>query len=403
MSHPTSGTIDHPALRIDDLGLKAEARPYQRRIVRKTSDMFTGKYVNHRGEHECAAKSVMIESPTGSGKTVMGLMGIRELQQEIPDLVTGWVAMRRNLLTQAEHENAAKGIHVPNIHFTSMFDKEPSALIAARAAGRPIILCIDECQHDSTDSMASLHTAIKPDYILGLSATPFRVDRAKLLFDKVIKDAGIHALIQDGYLSRYHHYTIPKWDPATVAATYLREPDRWGKSIFYFVNLPQCYELQNLLTSAGIRCDVVTGSSSAKEREAQLEAFQDGAYNCLINCMVLTEGFDCPPLKTAWVRDSVKGPTMQMGGRVFRKHPSLPFKQIVQSGETHWPFIKTALPDEQYVWQEHEWRSLKVNPHINLMNANARQAIAEVQVKLPDFLLKKQAAKARRNAHRRLP
>ena len=397
MSQPTSGTVDHPTLLIDNLaGLKAEARPYQRRIVRKTSDMFTGKFVNHRHEHECAAKSVMIESPTGSGKTVMGLMGIKELQQEVPDLYVGWIAMRRNLLTQAANENVEKGINVQNIHFTSMFEKEPLQLMAARAAGKPIMLCIDECQHDSTDSMAHLHGLVKPDYILGLSATPFRVDRAKLLFDKVIKDAGIHALIQDGYLSRYHHYTIPKWDPATVAETYLRDPAHWGKSIFYFVNLPQCFELQNLLTMAGVRCDVVTGSSSAKEREAQLEGFQNGDYDCLINCMVLTEGFDCPPLKTAWVRDSVKGPTMQMGGRVFRKFPTLPFKQIVQSGETHWPFIKTALPDEQYVWQETEWRSLKVNPHINLMNHNSRLAIAEVEVKMPNFLLQFQAKKNRR-------
>ena len=112
---------------------KVEPRPYQRRIVSKAVEMFCGRWKNSRGHVELPARSVMIESPTGSGKTVMALLACKALQDEYPELVIGWVAMRRNLLAQASRENTEKGINVQNIHFVSMFDKSPEALVAAKA------------------------------------------------------------------------------------------------------------------------------------------------------------------------------------------------------------------------------------------------------------------------------
>ena len=372
---------------------KVEPRPYQRRIVSKLLDMYGGRWKGADGRIEVPARSVMIESPTGSGKTVMGLLGCKALQDEHPDLVVGWVAMRRNLLAQASRENAEKGINVNNIHFVSMFDKSPDKLIEAKAAGRKVLLVIDEAQHDAASSMAHLHNIIEPDYILGMTATPFRTDRMKLCFDKVIKDAGIHQLIQDGYLSKFDHFSIPRWDAETVANHYCSEPERWGKSIFYFVNLQECFRLHGIFRERGVVSDVVTGDS---DWESQLDRFREGEIPCLINCMKLTEGFDEPSLQTAWVRDSGKGCTMQMGGRAFRKHADLPVKQIVQSKNTRWPFIRTAMPRMQYLWQGDTWASLQVNPKINQINQNARIAIATTEVEMPEFVLRRQLKKAAR-------
>jgi tricorn protease-like protein len=79
---------------------------------------------------------------------------------------------------------------------------------------------------------------------------------------------------------------------------------------------------------------------------------------------------------------------MQMGGRVFRLHDDLPVKQMVQSGDTKWPFVKTAMPLMQYVWQGDDWKSLQVNPRLNQINQNARIAIATTDVELPEFIKK---------------
>jgi superfamily II DNA or RNA helicase len=342
-----------------------QPRPYQRRIVARAAELFTAH----------GLRSVLIDSPTGSGKTVMGLLVAKALQERL-GLRVGWVAMRRYLLAQAAEENVSRGIGV-EATFLSMFDRDPPAGLD--------LLVVDEAQHDAAQSMAHLHQRVRPRFILGLSATPFRADRVKLCFDSVIKDAGIQSLILDGYLSPYHHYTLPRHTPETVVEFYLRERARWGKSLLYFHTLEQCAEADRLLRDAGVRSEVVTGSS---DRDAQLEAFRDGRCEVLVNCMMLAEGFNCPGLKTVFCRPSCKGVTIQMAGRVLRQHPELPHKQIVQCPRTRWPFPRTAAPALQFTWAGGGWRSLQANPLIAQVNGRALRALAQTDVSLPEFLTK---------------
>jgi superfamily II DNA or RNA helicase len=363
---------------------RVEPRPYQARIVRKTLDMFLGKHRNGAGEVEPAARSVMIESPTGSGKTLVGLLVARALQQ-LAGVRVGWVAMRRNLLQQAEAENATKGIGVDPIPFISMFEKDPPTDID--------LLCCDESHHDAAGSMAHLHNVIRPRWILGLTATPFRSDRVSLCFDRTVADCGIHRLIQDGFLSEYDHYTVPKWDVGQLADLYCSEPGRWGKSVFFFHSVADCYALDRLLRDRGIYSDVVTGTS---DRESQLEAFRRGELQVVANCMVLTEGFDDPTLQTAWVRPSGRGPTIQQAGRCLRKCPGLAAKQVVQCKQTRHPFVKTARPRQQFLLELDGWMSLTINPKIQLCADNTCRVIAQTVVELPAFLQQKQPRRPRR-------
>jgi superfamily II DNA or RNA helicase len=342
-----------------------EPRPYQERIVARAVDCFCTR----------GLRSVLIDSPTGSGKTVMALLIARALQDRLGVRV-GWVAMRRHLLAQAAAENGNRQIGV-EAAYISMFDKNPPTGLD--------LLVVDEAQHDAAGSMAHLHNIIRPRFILGLSATPFRADRVKLCFDTVLRDAGIAPLIRDGYLSRYHHYTIPAYTPGAVADLYAREPGRWGKSILYFHTLRQCAEAQAALEAHGIPSDVVTGDS---DREAQIDAFRAGRLAVLINCLVLGEGFDCPDLQTVFCRPSSKGVTIQMCGRVLRRCANLPFKQIVQCQKTRWPFPRTAAAAQQYTQVDGDWRSLEVNPHINALNCAMLHALARIEVRLPTCLQK---------------
>jgi superfamily II DNA or RNA helicase len=351
-----------------------QPRPYQMRIVVRALDFFC-----QRG-----LRSVLIDSPTGSGKTVMGLLIARALQEEL-GIRVGWVAMRRYLLTQAAAENEQRRLGV-QATFLSMFDRDPPTGLD--------LLVVDEAQHDAAQSMAHLHQVIRPRFILGLSATPFRADRVKLCFDAVIKDAGIHALIQDGYLSQYHHYTIPAHSPEAVVEFYLRDRPRWGKTLLYFHTLESCHVADRLLRAAGgLACDVVSGDS---DREAQLADFRAGRLEVLANCMMLSEGFDCPELKTVFCRPSCKGVTVQMAGRVLRKHPELPFKQIVQCNKTRWPFTRTATPVLQFVWSDGSWRTLQANACIQQVAGRALQALVHTQAELPVWISRRQPRTRRR-------
>jgi hypothetical protein len=85
-------------------------------------------------------------------------------------------------------------------------------------------------------------------------------------------------------------------------------------------------------------------------------------------------------------RPSGKGCTIQMGGRVFRRHADFPFKQIVQCKQTRHPFLKTAMADEQYIWLDGSWRTLQVNQRIAAITQRSRAAIARSQAELPQLV-----------------
>ncbi len=280
--------------------MKYEIREYQTRIIEKTVGLF--------GKH----RHVMLELPTASGKTVMGMKILEKLNGSVV-----WVTMRRNLLTQAAATKKQLGTNC-DIYFNTIFGKEyPKA----------DILVVDEAQHDATSSMNFVYQQVQPKLVLGMTATPYRTDKMALCFEKVVRDIGIQQLIRLGYLSKFEHYTIPNWTPSTVTEHYLMDRKGYGQSVMFSI-------------STGVRCDIVTASSN---REEQLDMFEQGKLDVLINMMVLTEGFDFPDLKTVFVRDSVKLPTTQMAGRVLRAS-DVGVKKIVQSNQTGYSFLRTATP-----------------------------------------------------------
>lgn len=343
---------------------KVEARDYQKRIIVKT--------VNELINEGC--KSVIIESATGSGKSVMGLL-LCKLMEEIENVKIGWIAHRKFLLKQARTENVIKGINT-NINTLSIFEKQPNF--------KADMLLIDECQHDATASATHLHSILKPRYIVGLSAHPFRTDRIKLCFDKKITDAGIQELIKMGYLSKYQHWTITKrWCPETVCEFYLREKEKWGKTIMYFHTIADCLEAGEILHKGGTDSEIITGSS---KEFVQLARFRKGEVNVVINCMKLTEGLDIPELNTVFIRPACKSVTIQCGGRVFRKHPNIAWKNVVQCNRTKWPFLRTAMPMKQHMWEYDRWASLTPNDNARYAGQLMQQAIAQIEVKLPDLL-----------------
>ncbi len=356
----------------DDQPAAFAPRDYQVRLVEKATAMFRAPFRDRFGRRQRAAESVLIESPTGSGKTIMGLMLAQRLQRKYGYRV-GWVAMRRNLLAQAANENRLRGFGV-QLELISMFDANPPQVD---------FLIVDEAQHDGARTMATLHSLIRPKKVLGLTATPWRTDRIRLCFEQVLRDIGIEQLIQAGYLSPYRHFTIPQYTPLAVARHFARQPKRWGRSLLFFHRYQQCLTCQRALAQAGIQAEVVTATS---HRERQIEVFLAGQIQVLISMAVLAEGFDCPSLRTVFCRPSGKGCTIQMCGRVFRTFSGLRSKQIVQCRHTRYPILRTAKPREQYVWIDGQWMSLTMNQQMEAVASATRRCMAQCDPQLPPFL-----------------
>ncbi|MEY2715697.1 MAG: ATP-dependent helicase SrmB [Planctomycetota bacterium] len=331
------------------------------------------------------SRSVLIQSPTGSGKTFVGMVCAAVMQNDL-GLSVGWCAGRRELLRQAERENKKFGFE---LEFTtiSMYDREPPQVD---------VLVIDEAHHDGAMSMATLHGRIAPKFVIGLTATPFRRDRVKLCFEKVIRSCSIQRLVDDGYLSRYRHFTVPTWTPVDVAQLYARDSERWGKSLIFFHTRNEAAACLAELAHLGVRAELVTGTS---DRERQIESFASGDVDVLLSMNVLTEGFDCPSLQTVFCRPASRAPTVQMCGRVFRLHAGVPLKQIVQVREAPMPFTRFVRPEEQHLLIDGEWRSLGATKALDEVVEAQRIKLAQVKVApLPTAILRKQRSRRRRGA-----
>jgi len=344
-----------------------ETRDYQIRIIERAIQAIDE---GHR--------HILIEAPTGAGKTVIGHLIAKALHAR-HGWHTGWTAMRRHLLDQARQMNE-QIIGFEHVRYFSTFDSDPPEGID--------LLIDDEAQHSASETATDLYNRLKPKAVVGLSATPFRTDRMKLCFSKTIRDAGIRALIDQRWLSSFHQYVFDEeWTPANVAKVYLMEPARWGKSVMYFLTLAECYRCAQILQTAGVRCEVVHGAS---DQAAQIEAFVRGESDVLLNVIVLTEGFDCADLKTVFVRPGSRGPTMQMVGRALRKHPSKPHAQVVQNNRTSWPFTKIASAEAKFLLERDRWVCrATVTEKITHAQTNTLVTIATLPIQFPQRLLRR--------------
>ena len=217
-----------------------EERPYQQEAIAACDAAFAA-----------GKTSVMLESPVGSGKTYMALETVRRLEaREGRTLRVAWVAPRRHLLQQVMEAN--RDLHRLLVRPVSLFEKTPPPAD---------VVVLDEAHHEATQSCVLLYEKIRARLALGLSATPLRTDRMKLSFQETVRTCGIGRLVREGWLSPVQSYLLPHWGPRIVAACYLAEPERWGKSLAFFSTVAECGEFRDALAAGGVRCEVVMGES----------------------------------------------------------------------------------------------------------------------------------------------
>ncbi len=70
-------------------------------------------------------------------------------------------------------------------------------------------------------------------------------------------------------------------------------------SVFFCVSVQHSEDLAALFREQGIKAHAVHGSLSGRRKEDLLDSFQHGAYDVLMTCDLLIEGWDCPRLVVA--------------------------------------------------------------------------------------------------------
>jgi len=229
----------------------------------------------------------------------------------------------------------------------------------AKEIGTFQVLIVDEAHTISRKNASmwgNLIERLKSTYpklkIIGLSATPFRMDSGSLtsgedsLFDEIVFDYGLGRAVQDGYLvplvgkatkTVYNidgvgkvagEFNLKELEAATNVDELTRqavsEVIEWGhnrKSWLFFCNgISHSFAVRDELRRRGILAETVTGETPDYERQQILEALKNEEIKAVTNNAVWTTGVDIPNVDLiAMLRHTMSGGLLlQMAGRGTR-------------------------------------------------------------------------------------
>lgn len=311
--------------------------------------------------------------PTGSGKSVIQAVFQREVMERWPNQRILLLSHVKELLEQnaAQLREAWPGVPL-GIYAASMRRREAFMPIVVasiqsvhnRAAvlGRFDLIIIDECHLVPNRSntmyrrfladMRETNPALK---IIGMSATPFRLDSGYLhtgadaIFSDVAYELPITHLLDGGYLAplvtkggetkidlsgvavragefvaRDVDAAVHQGDLTARAADEIVAEGADRRSWLVFCpSVEYAMEFRDELRARGITAEALHGATPDRERAALVERFRSGAIRALTNCQVLTTGFDAPAVDLiAFLRPTQSAALyIQMSGRGMRTSP----------------------------------------------------------------------------------
>lgn len=301
-------------------------RDYQERAVNMVRDSF------RRGN-----RGVMCCSPVGSGKTVVGSHIAIESAKKGNNVVV--VAHRDYLLTQFADTLLRFGYNdfVVSQNAPKNELKSPIVLCTKGKVERtesklnnPKLVIVDEAHRVPSESYlnAVMRWQDGARY-LGLSATPERKGIGKL-FNEILHPVHISELIEQEVLVPCEivganergrvdfSYTAggSDWEPISYFLRY----GKGRKTVFYCHTHAHCSKIQKELKAVGFESEILSSSVDKTKRKAILDGFKAGSIQTVINCMVLTEGWDDDVDVLIITRACLDKKTYrQIAGRAMRK------------------------------------------------------------------------------------
>lgn len=337
-------------------------RPYQRESIDSTyTHWFEG------------GGDGLIVIPTGGGKSLIIAQLLQELLHDYPLMRICVITHSKELIEQNHGELVGIWPTAPAGIF--------SAGVGRRDTQHPIIFCGIQSVYDKVDKLGKFDLVlideahlisrkassmygkffadlreVYPDMrLLGLTATPYRLDSGRLdtgddaMFEKIIYEANVADLIEQGFLSpliskatnaeistkgvhkRGGEFIASELEKAAMsndlvkraaAEIVMRGHDRkaW---LCFCTGIDHALAIRDALRALGISCEEIDGNTPKKEREALIRSFRAGAIKCLTSVNVLSIGFNVPHVDLiALLRPTESaGLYIQQVGRGFRKAP----------------------------------------------------------------------------------
>lgn len=334
-------------------------------------------------------RAVLLQSPTGAGKTVMASF---MMSSAVSRGGRPWFVCNRDFLVDQTSKTLARvGLEHGVIAAGRSFNPHRPAQVCSvdtlkNRLGRiplsayPSVLIFDEAHHSAAAGWAKIIDHFAGAKVIGLSATPQRLDGKGLdkQYQALVLGPSVAWLIEQGYLSRYRAFapTMPDLDGVTVrAGDYAKEelgaamdkPKLVGdivhhykqlahgkRAVYFCVSIEASKHLAEEFRRQGIRARHLDGSDLTDVRKAAARAMAAGELEVITNVDLFGEGYDLAAQAGCDVTIEAVGlcrPTksvamyMQQVGRCLRPKDD---EAIILDHAGN--LMAHGLPDEERTW-----------------------------------------------------
>lgn len=302
--------------------------------------------------YRSGTRRVIIFMATGAGKTVTAAYIVEGAVNKGNRVL--FLAHRRELIFQSSEKLGNLGIrHGIIMGAVPTSPLEPVQVASVQSAihrnlGNYDVIVVDECHHARSDSYHQILDRYPNAAILGLSATPYRLDGKGLgeMFQAIVPGLSTRDLIDQGKLVPFRVFAPPTIDMRGAAhhgrefakeemsrclgtkvyGDILKHWQLHGRglpTVLFAASVQQSEELVAAFKAAGVAAAHVDASTLPGKRDAALKALATGSLEVLSNVGILTEGWDCPPAACGIISRPTESLClhMQMDGRLLRTFP----------------------------------------------------------------------------------
>ncbi len=350
-------------------------RPYQSGLIQDVREELR----THR--------RVVLQAPTGSGKTVLTAHMIREAARR--DRSAWFIVHRKELLDQTSAALWASDVSHGTIAGGRTITKDLVQVASIQTLVRrlervqpPDLIIVDEAHHTAAASYRTVLDHCPRSYVVGLTATPCRTDGRGLddLFEALVLGPSVQDLTARGYLAPYRivappsaldlsgvhmrggdyirHELAAAVDRSTIVGDAVghyrryvaaRANGRPPTCLVYCVSRAHARHVEEAYRAEGIDARYCAGDTPKAERDAIVDGFRRGVPPVIVSVDLFGEGLDVPGLFAVQLLRPTESLALhlQQIGRALRPESGKAYALILDHVGNTW---RHGLPDDEREW-----------------------------------------------------
>lgn len=308
-----------------------------------------------RAAYAAGRRAPVLVMATGGGKTHTSAEIIRSAVDK-GKRVWFMAHLREILITTSDKLTAEQ---IPHSFIMAGRDHDPDQpvqVVMVQTAVRrlaklpkPDLIVIDECHLAVAATYRQVVEAVGNPHLLGLSATPARLDGRGLgeMFDILVQSCDTAELQGQGLLVPVRYYAPSRPDLTgvrTFAGEYaqgqladaMNKPSITGDAVAHYrrlahgrpcvvfcTNVRHAEDTAQTFREAGYRAVAISGETATDERTGALDRLRAGEIDVVVNCQLWVAGVDCPAISCIIMLAPTKSLTkyLQSIGRGLRTAP----------------------------------------------------------------------------------